>query len=164
MPYETRFNYIILAIYGLLTQYSYGLSPVILSECNLLLFYYLTFFTHCNILHDHSKFCHIFIIFVVKNSQFFKFTICHSVPGDGGSRLEAKLNKTSVVHYMCGKISNEYFNIWLNLELLVPLVIDCWVDNTRLEYDNVTRTTKNPSGMYFLSTIIILSSLKKPMF
>ncbi|XP_053606433.1 phospholipase A2 group XV-like [Plodia interpunctella] len=68
------------------------------------------------------------------------------IPGDGGSRLEAKLNRTTVVHYICGKIS-DYFNIWLNLELLVPIVIDCWVDNTRLEYDNVTRTTRNPPGV-----------------
>ncbi|XP_013187011.1 phospholipase A2 group XV [Amyelois transitella] len=68
------------------------------------------------------------------------------IPGDGGSRLEARLNRTTVVHYICGKIS-DYFNIWLNLELLVPIVIDCWVDNTRLEYDNVTRLTKNPPGV-----------------
>lgn len=69
------------------------------------------------------------------------------IPGDGGSQLEAKLNKSTVVHYICGKTSNDYFNIWLNLELLVPLVIDCWIDNTRLEYDNVTRTTRNPPGV-----------------
>ncbi|CAH4012107.1 phospholipase A2 group XV-like [Pieris brassicae] len=69
------------------------------------------------------------------------------IPGDGGSQLEAVLNKSEVVHYICAKTSNEYFNIWLNLELLVPFVIDCWVDNTRLDYDNVTRTTKNPPGV-----------------
>lgn len=49
------------------------------------------------------------------------------VPGDGGSQIEAKLNKTKVVHYLCEKVSTEYFNIWLNLELLVPVIIDCWV-------------------------------------
>lgn len=49
------------------------------------------------------------------------------VPGDGGSQVEAKLNKTTVVHYLCEKASNDYFNIWLNLELLVPVIIDCWV-------------------------------------
>ncbi|KAF9808837.1 hypothetical protein SFRURICE_010931 [Spodoptera frugiperda] len=43
--------------------------------------------------------------------------------------------------------SPDYFNIWLNLELLVPFVIDCWVDNLKLEYDNVTRTTKGPRGV-----------------
>lgn len=49
------------------------------------------------------------------------------VPGDGGSQVEAKINKTTVVHYLCEKVSAEYFNIWLNLELLVPVIIDCWV-------------------------------------
>ncbi|XP_033341246.1 lysosomal phospholipase A and acyltransferase [Megalopta genalis] len=69
------------------------------------------------------------------------------VPGDGGSQIEAKLNKTSVVHYFCGKTSSDYFNIWLNLELLVPVIIDCWIDNMKLIYDNVTRTTKNSDGV-----------------
>lgn len=70
-----------------------------------------------------------------------------TVPGDGGSQLEAKLNKSTVVHYICAKTSADYFNIWLNLELLVPYVIDCWVDNLRLEYDNATRTTSAPPGV-----------------
>lgn len=69
------------------------------------------------------------------------------VPGDGGSQVEAKLNKTTVVHYLCEKLSTGYFNIWLNLELLVPMVIDCWIDNMKLIYDNVTRTTRNPEGV-----------------
>ncbi|XP_029049451.1 phospholipase A2 group XV-like isoform X1 [Osmia bicornis bicornis] len=69
------------------------------------------------------------------------------VPGDGGSQVEAKINKTTVVHYVCEKTSNDYFNIWLNLELLVPLVIDCWIDNMKLNYDNVTRTTRNQDGV-----------------
>ncbi|XP_072937181.1 lysosomal phospholipase A and acyltransferase-like [Epargyreus clarus] len=77
----------------------------------------------------------------------FGFSPVIFIPGDGGSQLEAKLNKSSVVHYICAKTSNEFFNIWLNLELLVPFVIDCWVDNLRLEYDNVTRTTKAPVGV-----------------
>jgi len=54
---------------------------------------------------------------------FFSFL----VPGDGGSRIDAKLNKPSVVHYVCDKKTNDYSNIWLNLELLVPLVIGCLV-------------------------------------
>lgn len=69
------------------------------------------------------------------------------VPGDGGAQLEAKLNKTNVVHYICQKTSKDYFNIWLNMELLVPLVIDCWIDNIRLIYDNKTRTTRSPDGV-----------------
>lgn len=68
------------------------------------------------------------------------------VPGDGGAQLEAKLNKTNVVHYICEKTS-DYFNIWLNMELLVPVVIDCWVDNIKLIYDNVTRKTHDAPGV-----------------
>ncbi|XP_022160151.1 group XV phospholipase A2-like isoform X1 [Myzus persicae] len=69
------------------------------------------------------------------------------VPGDGGSRIDAKLNKPSVVHYLCDKKTSDYSNIWLNLELLVPYVIDCLIDNMRLMYDNVTRTTHSPPGV-----------------
>lgn len=50
-----------------------------------------------------------------------------TVPGDGGSQVEAKLNRSSVVHYICAKASDDYFNLWLNMELLVPVVIDCFV-------------------------------------
>lgn len=81
-------------------------------------------------------------------------TLCYAninpvilIPGDGGSQLEAKLNKTNVVHYICQKKTTGYFNIWLNMELLVPLVIDCWIDNIKLIYNNVTRTTSNPDGV-----------------
>ncbi|KYB27268.1 Group XV phospholipase A2-like Protein [Tribolium castaneum] len=33
------------------------------------------------------------------------------------------------------------------MELLVPLVIDCWIDNIKLIYDNATRTTRNNDGV-----------------
>ncbi|XP_058802629.1 phospholipase A2 group XV-like [Phymastichus coffea] len=69
------------------------------------------------------------------------------VPGDGGSQVEARINKTTVVHYLCEKVSSGFFNIWLNLELLVPIIIDCWIDNMRLIYDNQTRKTTNPDGV-----------------
>lgn len=69
------------------------------------------------------------------------------VPGDGGSRIDAKLDKPSVVHYLCDKKTSDYSNIWLNLELLMPYVIDCLIDNMRLVYDNVTRTTHSPPGV-----------------
>lgn len=75
-----------------------------------------------------------------------KLSILFAVPGDGGSQMEAKLNKPDVVHYICQKTA-DYFNIWLNLELLVPLIIDCWIDNVRLIYDPLTRTTKNSPGV-----------------
>lgn len=69
------------------------------------------------------------------------------IPGDGGAQLEARLNKSNVVHYICEKTTTDYFNIWLNMELLVPVVIDCWIDNIKLIYDNKTRTTRNPDGV-----------------
>ncbi|KRY33698.1 Group XV phospholipase A2, partial [Trichinella spiralis] len=69
------------------------------------------------------------------------------VPGDGGNQLEARLNKTETVHYFCQKKTNDYFTLWLNLELLVPFVLDCWVDNMRLEYDEITGKTSNSPGV-----------------
>ena len=33
------------------------------------------------------------------------------------------------------------------MELLVPIVIDCWVDNMKLVYDNSTRKTSNIPGV-----------------
>jgi len=78
-----------------------------------------------------------------KFSSFLSF----AVPGDGGSQVEAKLNKPSTVHYFCDKTTKDWFNIWLNLELLAPLIIDCWTDNVKLHYDNVTRLTSNSPGV-----------------
>ncbi|KFD54536.1 Lecithin:cholesterol acyltransferase [Trichuris suis] len=69
------------------------------------------------------------------------------VPGDGGNQLEARLNKTSSVHYFCKKRTDEFFTLWLNLELLVPYVLDCWVDNMRMVYDEATGTTSNSPGV-----------------
>lgn len=60
--------------------------------------------------------------------------------------MEARLSKPDSVHYYCEK-NADFFNIWLNPKLLVPLVVDCWIDNVRLIYDPVTRTTRNPPGV-----------------
>ena len=54
-------------------------------------------------------------------------------PGDLGNQLEAKLDKPKVVHYLCSKKTDSYFTLWLNLELLLPVIIDCWIDNIRWE-------------------------------
>ncbi|XP_029008489.1 group XV phospholipase A2 [Betta splendens] len=69
------------------------------------------------------------------------------IPGDLGNQLEAKLDKPSVVHYICYKKTDSYFTLWLNLELLVPVAIDCWVDNIRLVYNSTTHTTSFPPGV-----------------
>ena len=68
------------------------------------------------------------------------------IPGVGGSQLEARLNKTSVPHYVCSKVS-DWFDLWLNIHLLVPGVIDCLSDNFILHYDNKTHTTHNTRGV-----------------
>uniref|UniRef100_A0A8C6UQU1 Phospholipase A2, group XV n=1 Tax=Neogobius melanostomus TaxID=47308 RepID=A0A8C6UQU1_9GOBI len=68
------------------------------------------------------------------------------IPGDLGNQLEAKLNKTTVVHYVCYK-KTDFFTLWLNLEQLVPVIIDCWIDNMRLIYDRTTHTSLSPPGV-----------------
>ncbi|ESO86506.1 hypothetical protein LOTGIDRAFT_220528 [Lottia gigantea] len=69
------------------------------------------------------------------------------VPGDGGSQIQAKLDKPSVVHYLCSKKS-DYYSLWLNLEILAPYVIDCFVDNMRLVYNATSRNTTNSPGVF----------------
>ncbi len=61
--------------------------------------------------------------------------------------MEAKLNKTKVVHYICGKVTSGWYALWLNVEQMVPEVIDCWADNMKLIYDDKTRTTRNNDGV-----------------
>lgn len=68
------------------------------------------------------------------------------VPGILGARMEAKLNRTWVPHWICSKKS-DWFNIWMNYEIMVPLSGTCWVENLWLEYNNMTKTTNNPEGV-----------------
>lgn len=75
-----------------------------------------------------------------------KFNPVIFIPGDGGSQLEARLNKTYRVHYICAEQS-DWYDIWLNLHLMGPLLIDCLYDNMKLHYDNKTRTTNNTQGV-----------------
>jgi lysophospholipase-3 len=89
----------------------------------------------------------IFCLFVIVAAVSAGLNPIVLVPGDGGSQVEARLNKSTAVHYICEKTTADYFNIWLNMELLVPLVIDCWIDNIKLIYDNQTRTTRNSDGV-----------------
>ncbi|CAL1538478.1 unnamed protein product [Lymnaea stagnalis] len=69
------------------------------------------------------------------------------VPGDGGSQLVARLNKTDTRSFLCRKSTSDYESIWINLEELIPGVLSCFVDNMRLIYDPVTRKTSNSPGV-----------------
>lgn len=55
----------------------------------------------------------------------YSFTVL--VPGDGGSQVNAKLDKPSVVSSVCYKKTNDFYTIWLSVEQLLPKVINCWV-------------------------------------
>uniref|UniRef100_UPI00398EC2AC phosphatidylcholine-sterol acyltransferase n=1 Tax=Pristiophorus japonicus TaxID=55135 RepID=UPI00398EC2AC len=69
------------------------------------------------------------------------------VPGHVGNRLEAKLNKPSLVHWLCMKRSNHYFTLWLNMNMFLPIGIDCWLDNIRLVYNRTSQKTSNAPGV-----------------
>ncbi|KAK3608072.1 hypothetical protein CHS0354_031058 [Potamilus streckersoni] len=87
-----------------------------------------------------------FHLYCVASLDFKGFPVI-LVPGDGGSEFEAKLNKAVVPHSFCIKKTEKYFSLWLNLEELAPWVIDCFVDNMRLVYDNKTHKTSNSPGV-----------------
>ena len=70
------------------------------------------------------------------------------VPGDGGSQVLAKLNKTTTVSYLCYQKTDYWFYMWLDPTQILPYIINCWVDNMKLLYDNVTRTTRNNEGVH----------------
>ncbi|KAJ6666108.1 hypothetical protein lerEdw1_001012 [Lerista edwardsae] len=69
------------------------------------------------------------------------------VPGCLGNQLEAKLDKPDVVNWMCYRKTEDYFTIWLNLNMFLPLGVDCWIDNTRVVYNRTTRRMSNAPGV-----------------
>ena len=40
------------------------------------------------------------------------------------------------------------FDLWVNIELIGPLLLDCFIDNMRLVYNNVTRKSASPDGVH----------------
>ncbi|CAH2323843.1 phosphatidylcholine-sterol acyltransferase [Pelobates cultripes] len=48
---------------------------------------------------------------------------------------------------MCYRKTDDYFTLWLNLNMFLPLGIDCWVDNIRVVYNKTTRIASNAPGV-----------------
>ncbi|XP_029991712.1 phosphatidylcholine-sterol acyltransferase [Sphaeramia orbicularis] len=69
------------------------------------------------------------------------------VPGNLGNRLEAKLNKPQLVHWMCYKTTSTWFPLWIDLNMFMPIGVDCWIDNIRLVYNRTTRRSSNSPGV-----------------
>ena len=64
---------------------------------------------------------------------FYRNTTCITkfvVPGILGTRLEAKLDRDWVPHYICSKQA-DWFTIWMNYEIIAPLGGTCWADNLK---------------------------------
>ncbi|XP_045149525.1 phosphatidylcholine-sterol acyltransferase [Echinops telfairi] len=69
------------------------------------------------------------------------------VPGCMGNQLEAKLDKPDVVNWMCYRKTEDFFTIWLNLNMFLPLGVDCWIDNTRVVYNRSSGQVSNAPGV-----------------
>lgn len=53
------------------------------------------------------------------------------VPGDGGSSLQAMLNRSSVLHRICPSKTDGWSHIWADFDMLIPALVECWVDNLK---------------------------------
>ncbi|XP_024588198.1 phosphatidylcholine-sterol acyltransferase isoform X1 [Neophocaena asiaeorientalis asiaeorientalis] len=69
------------------------------------------------------------------------------VPGCLGNQLEAKLDKPSVVNWMCYRKTDDFFTIWLDLNMFLPVGVDCWIDNTRVVYNRSSGRVSNAPGV-----------------
>ncbi|XP_053487270.1 phosphatidylcholine-sterol acyltransferase [Ictalurus furcatus] len=69
------------------------------------------------------------------------------VPGNIGNRLEAKIDKPTLVHWLCYKKTENWFPLWIDLNMFMPIGIDCWIDNMRIVYNRTTRRTSNSPGV-----------------
>ncbi|XP_018559590.1 phosphatidylcholine-sterol acyltransferase [Lates calcarifer] len=69
------------------------------------------------------------------------------VPGNLGNRLEAKIDKPTLVHWMCYKKTEHWFPLWIDLNMFMPIGVDCWIDNIRLVYNRTTRRSSNSPGV-----------------
>ena len=71
------------------------------------------------------------------------------IPGSGGSKLEAKLNKTSVNHWYCSTTS-DWYTLWVSIPSLLPPAINCWIDNMMLQWNPSTKLYSNNIGKYLV--------------
>ncbi|XP_026350834.1 phosphatidylcholine-sterol acyltransferase isoform X1 [Ursus americanus] len=69
------------------------------------------------------------------------------VPGCLGNQLEAKLDKPDVVNWMCYRKTEDFFTIWLDLNMFLPVGVDCWIDNTRVVYNRSSGRVSNAPGV-----------------
>jgi lysophospholipase-3 len=69
------------------------------------------------------------------------------IPGDGGSQLEARLDKPSTVSFLCDKKA-DWYTLWLSITELLPGAIECWCDNIRLIWNNETEIYTNNQGVF----------------
>lgn len=67
------------------------------------------------------------------------------VPGDGGSRMEAKIDRPPTKY--CDEQYYDWQLLWLSVGWLSPWSISCWVEDMVLKYDAKTRTTLNNDGV-----------------
>ncbi|XP_037623834.1 phosphatidylcholine-sterol acyltransferase [Sebastes umbrosus] len=69
------------------------------------------------------------------------------VPGNLGNRLEAKIDKPTLVSWLCYKKTEHWFPLWIDLNMFMPIGIDCWIDNIRLVYNRTSRRSSNSPGV-----------------
>ncbi|XP_062856914.1 phosphatidylcholine-sterol acyltransferase [Trichomycterus rosablanca] len=69
------------------------------------------------------------------------------VPGNLGNRLEAKIDKPTLVHWLCYKKTEDWFDLWIDLNMFMPIGIDCWIDNMRIVYNRTTHRSSNAPGV-----------------
>uniref|UniRef100_A0A4W5MXY0 Lecithin-cholesterol acyltransferase n=1 Tax=Hucho hucho TaxID=62062 RepID=A0A4W5MXY0_9TELE len=55
-------------------------------------------------------------------------------------------NLTDLVHWMCYK-KTDFFTLWIDLNMFMPIGIDCWIDNIRIVYNRTTGKTSNSAGV-----------------
>lgn len=48
---------------------------------------------------------------------------------------------------MCYRKTEDFFTIWLDLTMFLPLGVDCWIDNTRVVYNRSSGRVSNAPGV-----------------